>query len=295
MLARRAARLAGTVMAARPVAVAAVTSPERFLARSRGLATPAQTPPRLDEDGLPVEDPIFAMPRTEDGKIDSKGLWRKVQLLAPQLAGAGLAVVGVYGVSKVIVSLTSTLLNVTLTQAVTIGFGGGILTAAGIAAGAYAVSGRFSIRPELVFRTAFHKLKNSQVVVDAIGAPVKAGALRAYTIQQGHMAFCADNSLKWVSPRVQMLFALEGSQHSAMVSLEAETVNGALNFTLLTVDVLGAKQNAPPLVVEGLQDRLEVRGQLRGFLQSERVRYIEQTKPSPEEVEVGIGSQHPRA
>ena len=154
---------------------------------------------------------------------------------------------------------------------------------------------RFSIRPELVFRTAFHKLKNSQVVVDAIGAPVKAGALRAYTIQQGHMAFCADNSLKWVSPRVQMLFALEGSQHSAMVSLEAETVNGALNFTLLTVDVLGAKQNAPPLVVEGLQDRLEVRGQLRGFLQSERVRYIEQTKPSPEEVEVGIGSQHPRA
>lgn len=36
-------------------------------------------------------------------------------------------------------------------------------------------------------------------------------------------------------------------------------------------------QAGEPIIVAGSEDRLHVRGSLRGFLQAERVRYIEQS------------------
>jgi len=257
------------------------------------LSTGAKDSTPFGDDGLPKEERLFEMPRNADGGVDAPGLWKKLQLATPQIAGGALALIGVYGVSRAIISLTSTLMNVTLTQAVSIGFGTGLLTAAGVAGAAYSASQRTSIRPELVLRSAMKRLRNSQVVVDAVGSPVVAGTLRAYTIRQGHLAFDEAGSLAWVSPRVQMLCAVEGPTKQAMVSLEAERQSTGLVFTLLSVDVLGSTQ--APIVVEGREDRLQVRGQLRGFLQSERVSYIEQTQPSPEEKEAHLDMDGPRA
>ena len=153
------------------------------------------------------------------------------------------------------------------------------------ASAGYFAMQRITIRPEYVFRLALHRLRNSQAVVDAVGKPVSGGSLRAYTIREGHYAFNAINRMGWVNPRVQMLFSVQGSKQDAMVSLEAEKTGNSTEFTLLSVDILGHHADVPPMLVEGLEDRLKVRGQLRGFLQSERVRYIEQSQPSRDDVE----------
>lgn len=251
----------------------------------RALASATSSDPLGDDSEPPKEESIFDIPRTSSGQVDTGAVLRKLQLAAPQIGAVALTGIAVYGVSRVVITLASTLLNLTLTQAVSIGFGAGVVTAAGVASAAYFAMQRITIRPEYVFRLALHRLRNSQSVVDAVGKPVQGGNLRAYTIREGHYAFNAINRIGWVNPRVQMLFSVQGPKQQAMVSLEAEKMGNTTEFTLLSVDVLGHHADAPPLLVEGLEDRLKVRGQLRGFLQSERVRYIEQSKPSSEDAE----------
>lgn len=56
---------------------------------------------------------------------------------------------------------------------------------------------------------------------------------------------------------------------------------GACRFARVTLPFTLAPRDMPqagePIIVAGSEDRLHVRGSLRGFLQAERVRYIEQS------------------
>ena len=69
--------------------------------------------------------------------------------------------------------------------------------------------------------------------------------------------------------------------------MEAIKHKGVLKVTLLTVDLQpSAGGGAPPpepIIVAGKEDRLHVRGQLRGFLQTERAAYVPQDKPLRDE------------
>ncbi len=61
--------------------------------------------------------------------------------------------------------------------------------------------------------------------------------------------------------------------------MEAVKHKGVLKITLLALDIAPARAGQgvlDPIIVEGTEERLHVRGQLRGFLQAERSKYIEQ-------------------
>ncbi len=61
--------------------------------------------------------------------------------------------------------------------------------------------------------------------------------------------------------------------------MEAVKHKGVIKLTLLALDIAGARAGQAaldPIVVEGTEERLHVRGQLRGFLQAERGKYIAQ-------------------
>lgn len=61
-----------------------------------------------------------------------------------------------------------------------------------------------------------------------------------------------------------------------MVTVEAVKQRGRLKLSLLTLDVLSERPEL--LILHGTPDRLYVAGQLRGFLQAERVKYLAQNR-----------------
>jgi hypothetical protein len=103
----------------------------------------------------------------------------------------------------------------------------------------------------------------------------------------------------WVPPRIQMIFQVSGGYRQAMVSTEAVKERGKTQFSLIAVDVLAKPGDKPAsgsvgpaaggplkthlILVEGSEERLKVRGQLRGFLQLERVDFIDQSIPDNED------------
>ncbi len=67
--------------------------------------------------------------------------------------------------------------------------------------------------------------------------------------------------------------------------MEAIKHKGAVKVTLLSLDIL-PRQGTPagePILIAGREDRLHVRGQLRGFLQTERAAYVPQDEPLRDE------------
>jgi hypothetical protein len=236
------------------------------------LSTSSQEPRALDEPFK--EDSLLDLPRTDSGSVDGKALWRKVQVLAPTIGSVLLGGIAVYGVSKIVISMASTLLHLSLTEALTIGFLSGVLSAGAVAVGVSSVMGRLTIRPELVYRQAMARVRQNEEVQAALGKNVQSGHLRAYTIREGRIGKMATGAFGWVPPTVEMLFAIRGDKAEGMVSLAAVKHGTMVELTFVSLDVLGS--SAGPLVLEGLDSDLQVRGRLRGFLHGERRRYLEE-------------------
>ena len=231
---------------------------------------------------------------------------------------ASLAVGGsvvVYGVSSLALHVTSTFLSLSLTDALYGGFGAGFLSCGMLVAGGLRSYKSITIHPDAVFRLALGKVQRDERVASALGATVAAGPLQAYNLVPGHVS---TQKLGWVDPRVQMLFQVEGKDTGregmvrsaasaargvcvfllwgAFLFLTAQTPllqatveaikhKGVLKVTLLTLDILPAHGAPPiePILVAGKEDRLHVRGQLRGFLQTERAAFVPQDKPLRDE------------
>jgi hypothetical protein len=68
-------------------------------------------------------------------------------------------------------------------------------------------------------------------------------------------------------------------------TVEAIKHRGVLKLTLLVLDILPSPGTTAPetILVSGSEDRLHVRGQLRGFLQTERAAYISQDLENSDE------------
>jgi len=78
-----------------------------------------------------------------------------------------------------------------------------------------------------------------------------------------------------------------GELGTAMVTAEAVLHRGALTFTVIAIDVLPtAAQAARVIVLLGSEDKLHVRGTLRGFLQTERAAHIPTDKAEPTDEEL---------
>lgn len=192
------------------------------------------------------------------------------------VAGAGIVI---YSMSR----LASWTMGLSLTDAASLGFGAGFMAAGSSAAIIWAISSALRIRPDRVFRHALRKVQAHEATQAMLGLHISAGNLRAYTLRQGYLSLCPTTSRPvWVEPRVQMLFQVQGDFAKGMVTVEAKKhFPNRLEYALVTVDPLGPKGHMQ--LVEGDAERLHVRGQLREFLQSERVEYIDQTAVDEDE------------
>ena len=67
--------------------------------------------------------------------------------------------------------------------------------------------------------------------------------------------------------------------------MEAIKHKNSIKLTLLSLDILprGGAPAGEPILIAGKEDRLHVRGQLRGVLQTERASYVPQDLPLRDE------------
>jgi hypothetical protein len=77
---------------------------------------------------------------------------------------------------------------------------------------------------------------------------------------------------------------------SPQATVEAIKHRGVLKLTLLALDILPTPGTRAPdtILVSGSEDRLHVRGQLRGFLQTERAQYISQDAENSDEAILAV-------
>eukprot|EP01138_Halocafeteria_seosinensis_P004588 gb/GECG01004694.1/.p1 GENE.gb/GECG01004694.1/~~gb/GECG01004694.1/.p1 ORF type:complete len:274 (+),score=26.29 gb/GECG01004694.1/:1-822(+) len=206
----------------------------------------------------------------------------------PQALMVGGGLVTIYGTSRLAMYMTSSLMSWNFTDVAYMGFLAGLSTGFLCSGMAYAAWRMSIIRPEVALQRALGVIRENQDVQRLLGYNIQGGHLRAYTIRNGGIGL-DDNSMrpKWLYPRVQMLCQVTGSQGTGMTTIEAVRRGRYLNLDLVTVDIIESKAASPSdshpmLMITGSEDRLKVRGQLRGFLQTERVKYITQNKSEEE-------------
>ena len=206
------------------------------------------------------------------------------QLLPSTVGGFG-ALVAVYGTWRVLVWSVNSFLSLDMYNVFEYGFAAGAGTMAAVGFGALRAWRLTSISPDAAFRAAMAVVDVSPAAEAALGTNIRAGVLKAYTASPAHVQ--ARRGLAWVEPRIQLLFQVVGELGTAMVTAEAVLHRGALAFTVVAIDVLPtATQAARVIVLLGSEDKLHVRGTLRGFLQTERAAHIPTDKAEPTDEEL---------
>lgn len=265
MSAMRAARLlhVAPLMTGRPLMLRAAPA-----ACLRGASAPALRVVGMRHSSSSAANPnVRKVVRSVSNALNTYG---------PSVATAMGGLVVVYGVSSLAITITGSFLSLSLTDAVKFGFATGFASAGLMAAVGLRAYRRITIRPEAVYQAALYKLGADARVAAAMGATLRPGALRAYNLVPGHLS---TQKMGWVDPRIQMLFQVVGTDtgREGIATVEAIKHNGALKFNLVALDLLAQSGGKPQLLlVAGKEEKLAVRGQLRGFLQSERAQYIAQ-------------------
>ena len=163
-------------------------------------------------------------------------------------------------------------------QVFELGFGTGLVSGGLVAATLVAGYRAITISTQTVHKLALAKLARAPQVRAALGSGISSGNLRAYVMYPGHLSI-GSKRLGWVEPRAQMLFQVTGERGEGIATLEAVKHRGRVVISLLAVDTLAAPGRPSQLVlVQGSEEKLHVRGTLRGFLQSERAQYIPQDR-----------------
>ena len=196
--------------------------------------------------------------------------------LLPTTAGGFGALVAVYGSWRMLVwAMSASVHDVFET-----GFVAGGVTVLAVGAGLWRAWSRTYVAPDAAFTAAMALVDESPVAEAALGTNIRAGELKAYTSTRGHVQ--AHRGLAWVEPRIQLLFQVVGELGTAMVTAEAVQHRGHLVFTVVALDILASPARAARVVVLlGSEDKLHVRGTLRGFLQTERAAFITLDKAAP--------------
>ena len=203
----------------------------------------------------------------------------------PILAGGGVACVVVYGLGSAMYHVTSTFLSLDFKHVFYIGFVTGGLGALMLTGGGIYARRLTTISTQTVHKKALSRLARSPEVRAILGPNIKSGHLRAYTHAPGHMALVGTR-IAFVEPHASMLFQVVGDRAEGMATVEAVKHKGGVVLNLLAVDTLATPGRPSQLILAvGSEDKLHVRGTLRGFLQTERAAYIPQDREAPSDAE----------
>jgi hypothetical protein len=198
-------------------------------------------------------------------------------------AGTGVFIV-VYGLASSAIHVSSFLLHLDALSTLRAGIALGFVGASTLAGGALYFYRRTILNPKVVLRLAMEQLERSKLVRESLGAQIRVGDLQAWKEVQGHWSL--EKKLGWVDPRVQMIFQVVGEgNRQGFASVEAVKRQGkTVEFRLIAVDTSAREgHTSQVLLVAGEEAKLHVKGQLRGFLQSERAAFIPQDASETDE------------
>lgn len=206
--------------------------------------------------------------------------WLSLTILrkyAPQIAVGTGALVVVYGLSKMMVYITTSLLSLDMYDVFYYGMATGVVGALTAAAGGLYLWNISAISTRAAFRRTMALVQNSAVATRALGTNIRSGELRAFRVFSGHLSLAS--KMAWVEPRAQLMIQVSGDKGEGVVSAEAVKHKGRVVLNLVALDVLGKGGNPPELhILQGSEEKLHVRGLLRGFMQLERAQYVAQDK-----------------
>lgn len=206
----------------------------------------------------------------------------RARRLAPTAAAALGGSVVIYGAWRILVWVTEEFLALSFLNVFEYGFFAGVgltTTVVGSVAVAYR---RNRIAPAAAFKDALSVVSADAAAEKALGTNIRAGALKAYVAVPAHLA--ARGGLAWVEPRIQVLFHVFGELGEGMVTAEAVKHRGSLLWSVLALDVLPVgSRPAEVLLLRGTEDKLHVRGTLRGFLQTQRAAFVPQDRDANDE------------
>jgi hypothetical protein len=177
------------------------------------------------------------------------------------------AVVTVYGVSRLVYFVTSSLLTLDFEDVFEIGFFTGLGLSGAVAATSFYLSRYVLISPSRTLNAVRNYIKSKNISSLSTNSP-----LFAYNVSYGHLSMNTAG-LKWVEPRCKLLFKTDDS----FVTAEAVRHDGKIVLTLLVLDSTVSATSEPTIVI-GNQLQLEVKGCLRGLLQEKKVNVIPQSK-----------------
>ena len=212
----------------------------------------------------------FCTKSKNDEKIEIVKKWRPV---ITRGAYIGIGCITAYVVSKGAMNTTNWFLSIKPHTYIWYGFLSGFVSASICGVLMYVARRTVTIRPENVYRMSKSLVEKNDKVNQRLGHYMEPGKLKAYKIDGGNFSVRPGTFIPmYKPPRVQMLYNMFGAQSKeGMVSVEAEKINGRLVMKLVVVDV-----GSDMILVTGMEDRMKVAGQLRGFLQTERVKYLKQ-------------------
>lgn len=199
----------------------------------------------------------------------------------PQLAGVTAGIVILYGVSDIIYWITTTILGLDMYDVFYYGFYTGSACVLLLSTTSFALYRRARIQPERAVKLALAKVQRSGAVAGLLGGNVKQGALTATSRSIGHVSVSKSRRLAWVEPRAQFLFQVVGDAGDGFVSGEAVKHNGRTVLSLLALDTRDST-----ILLVGEEEKLSVKGSLRGFLQVQRAQYIEQSTQEDDDARV---------
>lgn len=217
-----------------------------------------------------VEDGGTGTSGRKDRIVATFEQWRR-PLTRSLYVGGGIA--SAYVISRIMMKTTNWFLSIPPGNFIWYGFVSGFLSAGICGSLAYAARKAVTIRPENVYNMSKQLIDKNSDIQAKLGGLTTPGKLKAYKIDGGNISISSASYVpRYIPPRVQMLYNMFGPNgREGMVSVEAEKINGTLTMKLVVVDI-GREMH----LVAGLEERMKVAGQLRGFLQSERVSYMKQ-------------------
>lgn len=194
----------------------------------------------------------------------------------------------VYGISRIMMHVTTSILSLDMYDVFYYGFGTGLAATLVFGAGAAYLAKQLTISSRVAVNKALAKVQASPAVTAALGTNIRLGMLRSYVTHTGHVSLASKKSFAWVEPRALFLFEVNGEKGDAFVHGEAVKHKGKYAFNVLAVDTLARKGGpAPQLVIlKGDAQKLKRKGYLRGFLQTDRAMFIEQTAVEDDDARV---------
>ena len=204
--------------------------------------------PRINFVGLRFSSNVHDRPEKNESFFEK----HKRQILLA--GGATGGVVTLYGISKILYTVTSTLFSLTPAASLYYGFLTGVITAG---TGASAISSVYKVvnmNVDTAWRSAFYIINNDKKVLDLIGKSKLYGSdmIKAYKVYAGGPTV-VNNMPTWVYPKAEMLVKLTGEKGNALASMKIirKTIRGReqLEYLCLHIPIAGTNNTEDIVII----------------------------------------------